>query len=134
MVFLLFIFTFTASIFSYESHDRPVFPRVRPHAPNTVQTPSASELSFFGKINQLIWRIGDRLKERTILYAFKAGMATAILAAPAFFDATRPLFVRFRGEWALISVRSGCYLKTISEDRLSFSWLFHRRLERCVRP
>ena len=37
-------------------------------------------------------------------FAVKAGMATAMLAAPAFFDATRPVFVEYRGEWALISV------------------------------
>lgn len=37
-------------------------------------------------------------------YAFKAGMATAMLAAPAFFKSTRPTFVEYRGEWALISV------------------------------
>ena len=37
-------------------------------------------------------------------YAFKAGMATAMLAAPAFFESTRPVFVDYRGEWALISV------------------------------
>jgi hypothetical protein len=32
-------------------------------------------------------------------------MATALLAAPAFFDATRPMFVELWGDWALISVR-----------------------------
>ena len=46
------------------------------------------------------------MKEPDIKHAFKAGMATAMLAAPAFFDSTRPLFLHYRGEWALISVRS----------------------------
>ena len=38
---------------------------------------------------------------------FKAtfSLLAAILAAPAFFEATRPMFVEYRGEWALISVR-----------------------------
>lgn len=31
-------------------------------------------------------------------------MALAILAAPAFFESTRPVFTEYRGEWALISV------------------------------
>jgi hypothetical protein len=31
-------------------------------------------------------------------------MATAALAAPAFINATRPIFTEYRGEWALISV------------------------------
>jgi hypothetical protein len=37
-------------------------------------------------------------------YAIKAGMATAMLAAPAFFEVTRPLFTEYWGQWALISV------------------------------
>ncbi len=49
--------------------------------------------------------MGGVLKGRTVKFAFKAGMATALLASPAFFDATRPLFLEYRGEWALISVR-----------------------------
>jgi hypothetical protein len=52
-----------------------------------------------------MWILGARLKERDIKHAFKAGMGMSILAAPAFFDATRPVFVDYRGEWALISVR-----------------------------
>jgi hypothetical protein len=50
-----------------------------------------------------VWTIGTRLTERDTKYAVKAGMATAILAAPAFFDATRPLFIELWGDWALIS-------------------------------
>ena len=57
-----------------------------------------------GKLNQSIWAFGARLKEKDVKYALKVGMATAILAAPAFFDATRPIFTEYRGEWALISV------------------------------
>lgn len=44
------------------------------------------------------------MKERDVKFATKAGMATALLAAPAFFDATRPFFLQNWGEWALISV------------------------------
>jgi hypothetical protein len=44
------------------------------------------------------------LQDHDIKYAVKTGMATAILAAPAFFEATRPTFMEYRGEWALISV------------------------------
>lgn len=42
-------------------------------------------------------------------YAFKVGMSTAVLAAPAFFDATRPMYTNYKGEWALISVRTGVF-------------------------
>lgn len=80
------------------------FPKIRPHAPNTVLTPERSTLTFWGKVKQLIWVIGGRLKEPDIKYAVKVGMATAVLAAPAFVNTTRPIFTEYRGEWALISV------------------------------
>ena len=31
-------------------------------------------------------------------------MATAVLASPAFYEKTRPIFMEYRGEWALVSV------------------------------
>ncbi|TFY82398.1 hypothetical protein EWM64_g1610 [Hericium alpestre] len=84
-------------------HIASSFPKVRPHAPNTIQTPAWSSRSFTGKISWILWTIGGRMRERDFKYAVKAGMATAMLAAPAFFDATRPIFMEYRGEWALIS-------------------------------
>ncbi|KAJ7282569.1 Fusaric acid resistance protein-like-domain-containing protein [Mycena rebaudengoi] len=84
-------------------HAHPSFPKVRPHAPNTIQTPDSSRLTWIGRVKQRVWTIGTRLTERDTKYAVKAGMATAILAAPAFFDATRPLFIELWGDWALIS-------------------------------
>jgi hypothetical protein len=45
-------------------------------------------------------------------------MATALLAAPAFLDSTRPIFLEYWGDWALISVsavlipRSACKFMT----------------------
>jgi len=35
---------------------------------------------------------------------YLVGIALAILAAPAFYDPSRPFFVKYKGEWALISV------------------------------
>ncbi|KAF8504112.1 Fusaric acid resistance protein-like-domain-containing protein [Gautieria morchelliformis] len=84
-------------------HKIPKFPKVKPHAPNTMQTPSRASLTFAGRMKQSFWALGARLKEPDMKYAFKAGVATAMLAAPAFFDATRPWFVEYRGEWALVS-------------------------------
>lgn len=70
-----------------------------------MQTPPRSGLTLMARLKQSIWALGARLQERDIKYAFKAGMGMAILAAPAFFDRTRPVFMAYRGEWALISVR-----------------------------
>ncbi|ESK83383.1 hypothetical protein Moror_15634 [Moniliophthora roreri MCA 2997] len=83
--------------------NRPSFPKVRPHAPNTLQTPSRKDMSFMGRLKQRLWSLSKRLGQRDAKYAIKTGMATAILAAPAFFDRTRPIFVSYYGDWALIS-------------------------------
>ncbi|KAH8993429.1 Fusaric acid resistance protein-like-domain-containing protein [Lactarius akahatsu] len=79
------------------------FPKVRPHAPDTVQTPSRVGLSAWRRFQLSLWTFGGRLQDHDVKYAIKTGMATAILAAPAFIDATRPTFMEYRGEWALIS-------------------------------
>ncbi|KAG6876062.1 hypothetical protein C0992_001108 [Termitomyces sp. T32_za158] len=81
----------------------PSFPKVRPHAPNTMQMPSSDTLSTMGRLKQGVWKFGNRLNERDTKYAFKVGMSIAILATPAFYDATRPLFIKYWGDWALIS-------------------------------
>ncbi|KAI6002886.1 Fusaric acid resistance protein-like-domain-containing protein [Pisolithus albus] len=88
---------------SENRHPKVSFPKVQPHAPSTVQTPDRSNLSFFGRIKRSMWELGDRLKDRNIKYSFKVGMSTATLAALAFFDTTRPIFMQYRGEWALVS-------------------------------
>ena len=87
------------------AHKTVTFPKITPHAPNTKQTPARQDLSFVDRVGQSVWAFGARLRENDMKYAIKAGMATAMLAAPAFFEVTRPLFVEYRGEWALISVR-----------------------------
>ncbi|KAJ7162250.1 Fusaric acid resistance protein-like-domain-containing protein [Mycena filopes] len=81
----------------------PSFPKVRPHAPNTIQTPAWHRLTWIGRIKRSLWTVGKRLTESDTKYAVKAGMATALLASPAFFDSTRAFFVAFGGDWALIS-------------------------------
>lgn len=110
----------------------PSFPKVRPHAPNTIQTPAWDRLTWIGRIKQQLWTIGKRLTERDTKYAVKAGMATAILAAPAFFDATRPYFVRLWGDWALISVQFSSLSISVSfvaDSRCSSSLSFRPLLE-----
>ena len=80
------------------------FPKVRPHAPDTVQTPSRASLSPWRRFQLSLWTFGGRLQDHDVKYAVKTGMATAMLAAPAFIETTRPTFMEYRGEWALISV------------------------------
>ena len=52
----------------------------------------------------MLWVAGRRLTERDSKFAVKAGMATSLLALPAFLESTRPTFVEYWGDWALISV------------------------------
>lgn len=85
------------------SRTRLAFPRTRAHAPNTYHTPAPSSLSRRGRLKQRIWAILHKLKDGDVRYSVKVGVSTAILAIPAFIDATRPMFVLWRGEWALIS-------------------------------
>ncbi|KAJ8586641.1 hypothetical protein M405DRAFT_743289 [Rhizopogon salebrosus TDB-379] len=91
------------SYFASPHRHKVSFPKVQPHAPNTIQTPLRANLTFIGRIKRALWDLGAILKERKLKYAFKVGMSTAMLAAPAFFDSTRPVFTEYRGEWALIS-------------------------------
>ncbi|KAH9991812.1 Fusaric acid resistance protein-like-domain-containing protein [Russula vinacea] len=76
---------------------------VRPHAPDTVQTPSRAGLSAWRRFQLFLWAVGARLRDHDVKYALKTGLATAALAAPAFIPQTRPTFMEYRGEWALIS-------------------------------
>ncbi|KAL6303505.1 Fusaric acid resistance protein-like-domain-containing protein [Sparassis latifolia] len=92
-----------STYFVPDPHRSVSFPKVKPHAPNTILTPDPSKLTFLGRIKLALWALGARLKEQDLKYAVKAGMATAILAAPAFLETTRPVFIEYRGEWALIS-------------------------------
>jgi hypothetical protein len=80
------------------------FAKVRPHAPDTVQTPARAGLSAWRRFKLSLWAFGARMRDHDIKYAVKTGAATAMLAAPAFFEVTRPTFMEYRGEWALISV------------------------------
>jgi len=96
---------FSAAYFNSSNRRRPPsFPKVRPHAPDTIQTPPRDKLPLIGRIKQMLWAIGHRLAERDAKFAMKAGMAVAMLASPAFIGPTRPIFVEYWGEWALISV------------------------------
>ncbi|KAG8745216.1 hypothetical protein FRC10_008528 [Ceratobasidium sp. 414] len=80
-----------------------LFPKVKPHAPNTALRLPRKQLSRWGRIKQSFWALGQALRMPEAKYSIKTGLAVAILAAPAFIESTREMFVEYRGEWALIS-------------------------------
>ena len=115
------------------AHTAVSFPKIKPHAPNTKQTPAREDLSFFERVGQSMWALGDRLKQNDMRYAIKTGMALAMLAAPAFFDATRPIFVEYKGEWALISV-GGVLGKVVEMLRVHLVLCSHLANDRSSKP
>ena len=80
-----------------------LFPRIEPHAPNTLLRPPQQSLTVWGRQMQRLWVFLHRLKQPGTKYAIKTGLGTAILALPAFIVSSRPVFVQYHGEWALLS-------------------------------
>ncbi|ORY35739.1 hypothetical protein BCR39DRAFT_511847 [Naematelia encephala] len=81
----------------------PLFPQNSKHARGTLLTPPRQALSALARVRQTFWEIGAFLRRPDMRYAIKTGLGGAILAAPAFTEVGRPVFLEYRGEWALIA-------------------------------
>ncbi|KAF9109465.1 hypothetical protein BGX27_007583 [Mortierella sp. AM989] len=68
---------------------------------NTLQTPAPS--TFSQRWSTRLWKFLHLFRSFQVKYAAKAAFTIIILLIPAFVDLTRPYFVQYRGEWALIS-------------------------------
>lgn len=77
------------------------FPEMIEGALTSHPTPPAG--SFVAQLKFSIWRLGIHLRDPSIRFAIKAGVGAAILATPAFLESTRPTWIVYRGEWALVS-------------------------------
>ncbi|CDR88651.1 related to BRE4-protein involved in endocytosis [Sporisorium scitamineum] len=77
------------------------FPSNRRHVVNTHQTPKA--MTWQDKLQRLVWQIGEFFRQPDTKFSIKAGLGSALLASPAFFPSTRPIFTKFQGQWALVS-------------------------------
>ncbi|KAG0360036.1 hypothetical protein BG005_011643 [Podila minutissima] len=69
---------------------------------NTLHTPAPS--TFLQKWSTRLWRFLHVFRSFQVKYAAKAAISTMVLLIPAFVDWTRPYFVQYRGEWAIISM------------------------------
>ncbi|KDE08074.1 hypothetical protein MVLG_01774 [Microbotryum lychnidis-dioicae p1A1 Lamole] len=78
------------------------FPVIVDGALSSHQFPS-SQLTRFGAFKQHLWIIGYRLRQPSVKFAIKTGAGAALLASAAFVPQLRPVWIRWRGEWALIS-------------------------------
>ncbi|WVQ80167.1 hypothetical protein IAT38_002272 [Cryptococcus sp. DSM 104549] len=88
----------------------PLYPKNGRDSTGPVIVPEMRSLSWLGKIKQVFWAVGERLRQPDAKYAIKTGLGGAILAAPAYTEAGRPIFLQYRGEWALIA-----YFATMSQ-------------------
>lgn len=77
------------------------FPSNRRHAVDTHQTPKA--MTWQDKLQRLVWQIGEFFRQPDTKFSIKAGLGSALLASPAFFPSTRPIFTKYQGQWALVS-------------------------------
>ncbi|WVF67567.1 hypothetical protein IAT40_002325 [Kwoniella sp. CBS 6097] len=96
----------------------PPFPKTRRDSTGSVLVREQRLVTVWGRIKQAFWRLGSRLGEADMKYAIKTGLGGAILAAPAYTEAGRPIFLHYRGEWALIA-----YLAAISQTVGQTNWL-----------
>ncbi|KAF9171552.1 hypothetical protein BGX21_007964 [Mortierella sp. AD011] len=90
------------TIASRRRRKQRLFPKPNIHnTTNTLQTPVPSTFSeqWFTRL----WKFLHLFRSFQVKYAAKAAISAIILLIPAFVDWTRPYFVQYRGEWALIS-------------------------------
>nr|XP_031864022.1 uncharacterized protein CI109_000666 [Kwoniella shandongensis]KAA5531094.1 hypothetical protein CI109_000666 [Kwoniella shandongensis] len=81
----------------------PLFPRSKRDSAGAVLGPEQRLKSRWGRMKQAFWAIGTRLRQPDMRYAIKTGLGGAMLAAPAYTEWGRPIFLQYRGEWALIA-------------------------------
>ncbi|KAK4053138.1 hypothetical protein OIV83_001873 [Microbotryomycetes sp. JL201] len=78
------------------------FPQVVDGALTSHQFGSPERRGWIAKFKASVWMLGWRLKQPNIKFAIKTGIGAAILASSAF-DRYRPVWLEYRGEWALLS-------------------------------
>lgn len=78
------------------------FPQVVDGALTSHQFDRKKARSSGARFKQAIWMLGWRLRQPNVRYAIKTGAGAAVLSAAAF-TSYRPLWLKWRGEWALIS-------------------------------
>ncbi|KAM0753945.1 hypothetical protein T439DRAFT_378053 [Meredithblackwellia eburnea MCA 4105] len=63
----------------------------------------ASQLSLSGRLKRKFWAFGHQLKNSNVVFSLKTGVGVTVLASAAFLPSLRPVWLKWRGEWALIS-------------------------------
>ncbi|PWN43915.1 hypothetical protein IE81DRAFT_365332 [Ceraceosorus guamensis] len=79
----------------------PDWPSHKRHQLHTAQTPAARTLKQ--RAARWVWELGQWLRQPDSKFGLKAGIGCALLASPAFITATRPVFLEFQGQWAIVT-------------------------------
>lgn len=77
------------------------FPSIDRHGSNKDHGAASQTMSQ--RFSRRLWLLGEKLRERDVKFAIKAGFGCALLASPAFVHSTRPTFSAYQGQWALVS-------------------------------
>lgn len=75
-----------------------------------ITSHAAAELRHRGRLGVLrrqIWLFFIKLKSADVRYALKTGIGGGLLGAFAFNHVSRPIFVQYSGNWAVLSVSCG---------------------------
>ncbi|CAG8581661.1 54_t:CDS:2 [Ambispora gerdemannii] len=80
----------------------PKFPEHSHNLFNTIQTPKPK--TKWQAFTIRLWEWSSLFRRYEVKYAFKTALSASILATPAFIDYTRPTYIKYRGEWACISM------------------------------
>ncbi|KAG0261476.1 hypothetical protein BG011_001003 [Mortierella polycephala] len=80
-----------------------LFPKPNIHnTSNTLQTPTPE--TFAQRWSTRLWKFLHLFRSFQVKYAAKTAFTAMVMLVPAFLEWTRPYFVQYRGEWAIISM------------------------------
>ncbi|KAG0212091.1 hypothetical protein BGX28_006852 [Mortierella sp. GBA30] len=86
-----------------KKQNQRLFPKPNIHnTSNTLHTPMPS--TFVQRWSTRLWKFLHRFRSFQFKYAAKTALSTIVMLIPAFVDWTRPYFVQYRVEWAIISM------------------------------
>lgn len=60
-----------------------------------------SQLTLFGRVKRSFWHLLWQIRQPHVKFAVKTGVGVTILASAAFIPRLRPIWLKWRGEWAL---------------------------------
>ncbi|KIJ39411.1 hypothetical protein M422DRAFT_257731 [Sphaerobolus stellatus SS14] len=116
---------------------RTSFPKVKPHAPNTVQTPARSTLTFRGRLKQRLWALRARIKEPDMKYnvRFKDNTSVELIGfrrATAVIIGVIWAFMVSQFWWRTEARRE--LGKELSDFCFNIGWLYNHLVANCSCP